>query len=331
MDHLRSARSRRLAALLAALLSSSPLRAADSPPAPAPVSSLELARHVLNRLAYGPRPGEAEAVAAQGIERWIALQLAPEKIDDSAVRARIAGFETLRLSDRELYERFEKPLRDARAMMRKAQEKGVPDEAAREQTVETLRRSIPPEDRPRRVLEELTASRLIRAAESPRQLEEILVDFWMNHFNVDARKGPDRVFIASFERDVVRPRVLGRFEDLLRATAKSPAMLWYLDNARSVAEPQNRPAGANRRIERAMRFVEPELRGQMPTGLNENYARELLELHTLGVDAGYTQADVTELARVLTGWGIDRRGSGSGGFQYRPAVHDAKEKHVLGH
>jgi uncharacterized protein (DUF1800 family) len=108
-------------------------------------------------------------------------------------------------------------------------------------------------------------------------------------------------------------------------------MLWYLDNARSVAEPQNRPAGANRKVERAMRFVEPELRAQMPTGLNENYARELLELHTLGVDAGYTQADVTELARVLTGWGIDRRGAGSGGFQYRPAVHDAKEKHVLGY
>jgi uncharacterized protein (DUF1800 family) len=329
MDEIRARASRSLALLLAALLCTSSVRAAVS--APASASSPEIARHVLNRLAYGPRPAEVDRVAAQGVERWIAQQLHPEKIDDSAVRDRLAGLETLRLSEAELYERFEKPVREARRMMKKASADGDSEDAAREQTMEKLRRSIPPEDRPRRVVEELTAARLIRAVESPRQLEEVLVDFWMNHFNVDARKGPDRVFVASFERDVIRPRVFGRFEDLLQETAKSPAMLWYLDNARSVAEPANRTASGDKRVQRFLQRSDPEIRAQMPPGINENYARELMELHTLGVDGGYTQKDVTELARLLTGWGIDRRGFGSGGFQFRSVVHDAKEKVVLGH
>jgi uncharacterized protein (DUF1800 family) len=326
---IRTPRRKRLALALSLAIAAHPLLASSA----APPSSSEEARalHVLNRLAYGPRPGEPEKVAASGVDRWIEAQLFPERLDDSVLRARLAPFQTLALSSAELYERFEKPLRDARRMMKKAKGDGASEEQALEGTVEKLRAKIPPSQRPRRVLEELTAARLIRATESPRQLEEVLVDFWMNHFNVFAGKGPDRVFVASFERDVVRPRVFGRFEDLLLATAKSPAMLWYLDNARSVAEPENRPAGANRKIERFMRRLEPDIAREMPSGVNENYARELLELHTLGVDGGYTQSDVTELARLLTGWGIDRRGSGSGAFQFRPVVHDAKAKTILGH
>ena len=150
----------------------------------------------------------------------------------------------------------------------------------------------------RRGIEELSAQRILRAAESERQLNEVMVDFWMNHFNVFAGKGLDLFLVASYERDTIRPRIWGRFEDLLLATAKSPAMLWYLDNARSRRD-----------------------------AINENYARELMELHTLGVDGGYTQKDVTELARVFTGWGIARR---SAKFTFRPFLHDQESKLVLG-
>ncbi len=150
----------------------------------------------------------------------------------------------------------------------------------------------------RRSIEALSAQRILRAAESERQLHEVMVDFWMNHFNVFAGKGLDRFLIAGYERDTIRPRVWGRFEDLLMATAKSPAMLVYLDNARS-------------------------RRG----AINENYAREIMELHTIGVDAGYTQKDVTELARVFTGWSIDR---GDARFTFRRALHDSDAKIVLG-
>ncbi|MEO8216793.1 MAG: DUF1800 domain-containing protein, partial [Acidobacteriota bacterium] len=216
-----------------------------------------------------------------------------------------------------------------------------------------FRKQIPPDKRPKRLVAELTGARIVRAAYSERQLNEVMVDFWMNHFNVYAAKGLDRVLIGSYERETVRPRIWGKFEDLLMATAKSPAMLFYLDNARSVAAAENRPATVRNgprqgrafgeqdwpdRRRRAMRG-EPRLdsmKTRRPAkgfpakgGLNENYARELMELHTLGVDGGYTQQDVTELARVLTGWSIARPEEG-GGFVFRAALHDTKSKKVLG-
>ena len=167
-------------------------------------------------------------------------------------------------------------------------------------------------DEPRAaVVIELAQQKLLRGIHSERQLQEVLTDFWFNHFNVDARKGPTRLMVAEYERDTIRPRVLGKFRDLLEATAKSPAMLFYLDNWMSV-DP-GRPLPRNNRRE----------------GLNENYARELMELHTLGVDGGYTQADVTEVARAFTGWTIDRPQT-DGHFVFRPIMHDTGEKIVLG-
>jgi uncharacterized protein (DUF1800 family) len=176
---------------------------------------------------------------------------------------------------------------------------------------------------------------VIRAAYSERQANEVLVDFWMNHFNVFANKGLDRVLVTSFEQETVRPRIWGRFEDLLLATARSPAMLFYLDNAQSVAEPDHRPqrrGPAGLRWPLASAFEAPPARAAGANrrgGLNENYARELMELHTLGVDGGYSQKDVTELARVLTGWSIEQRDSGD--FVFRERVHDVGGKTVLGH
>jgi uncharacterized protein (DUF1800 family) len=151
------------------------------------------------------------------------------------------------------------------------------------------------------VFDELQGQKLLRAVYSERQLEEVLTDFWFNHFNVDARKIEERPVTVAYERDVIRPRVLGRFRDLLEATAKSPAMLFYLDNWLS----------ANGR-------------------LNENYGRELLELHTLGVDGGYTQRDVVDVARCFTGWTMGDPHDGLG-FAFKPSLHDRGAKRVLGH
>ena len=193
------------------------------------------------------------------------------------------------------------------------------------------------------VMVELSEQKLLRAIYSERQLQEVLTDFWFNHFNVDARKGADRFLLTEYERDTIRPHVLGKFRDLLGATAKSPAMLFYLDNWMS-ADPNgpHLPDNAGRpRVVRGPfggRVMMPpmarEAQGNQakkaPKGLNENYGRELMELHTLGVDGGYTQKDVTEVARALTGWTIDRP-RGGGGFTFNPRLHDTGQKVVLGH
>jgi uncharacterized protein (DUF1800 family) len=295
----------------------------------------EKALHVLNRLGFGPRPGDVDRVVAMGVPAYIEEQLDPERVPDSAVAASLERLPTLEMTTAQLFDRFEKPLREAQRRRQEMQAAGSGKaDAAAGDEAEMIRRMIPLENRPRRVLEELTEARILRAAQSERQLNEVLVDFWMNHFNVFAGKGLDRVLLTSFERDVVRPRIWGKFEDLLMATAKSPAMLFYLDNAQSAAVPEHRSP----RPLRLARILGLDLRPMRPAGapgngaaggLNENYARELMELHTLGVDAGYTQKDVTELARVLTGWSIVRPEEGTA-FVFRPRLHDVGAKTVLG-
>jgi uncharacterized protein (DUF1800 family) len=184
------------------------------------------------------------------------------------------------------------------------------------------------------VVGEVSEAKLLRAIYSQRQLEEVMTDFWYNHFNVFVGKGLDRYMVASYERDVIRPHALGKFKDLLVATAKSPAMLFYLDNWQSVG-PHSELAiygpGGYRRPRRAGygRFRPRPQPRKLPTGLNENYAREIMELHTLGVDGGYTQKDVTELAKVLTGWSIERPQQG-GEFRFREIAHEPGTKYLLG-
>ena len=267
--------------------------------------------HALNRLAFGPRPGDVDKVLKDGVDVWIEQQLHPDAIPDRAVEARLQNLPTLRLSNGAIMDTYYKPLVQARRA-RKGNEGEAP--AATPELMAARQKG-------REVVEDLVAQRIIRATDSDRQLNEVMVDFWFNHFNVFIGKGQDRFMLTSYERDAIRPRIWGRFEDLLMATAKSPAMLFYLDNARSVAAPENRPVRAQRMME--MRRPEMAKKG----GLNENYAREIMELHTLGVDGGYTQKDVTELARVLTGWTIDQR---TGQFIFRPALHDTGAKTVLG-
>jgi uncharacterized protein (DUF1800 family) len=182
------------------------------------------------------------------------------------------------------------------------------------------------------VVGEVSQAKLLRAIYSQRQLEEVMTDFWYNHFNVFVGKGLDRYMVASYERDVIRPHALGKFKDLLLATAKSPAMLFYLDNWQSVGPNSDLAIyGPRANLRPRRRFARPRPPARKrPTGLNENYAREIMELHTLGVDGGYTQNDVTELAKILTGWGIEKPQQG-GEFRFREIAHEPGTKYFLGH
>ncbi|MCU1302144.1 MAG: hypothetical protein JWQ87_2428 [Candidatus Sulfotelmatobacter sp.] len=449
------------------------------------------AMQALNRLTFGARVGDVQQVMAMGVEKWIDLQLHPEKIDDSALNSRLAPLATLRMSTKEIAEDFPNPqllnqvmngrrsmpsdpirraiykVQLARFQDRKneagknasivaadrpgntasersamtantaqesaganAQNTGMtaaasdttpsagidasadmnasgnenmmaasappaaPVKMTPEEEAQARRRedqlyadlevqqlpSLPPDQRFKKILDmptasqvafaeslrggkglafleglspkqretllamnnplgvvtnELAQAKLLRAVYSQRQLDEVMTDFWVNHFNVFIDKGLDRLLVTSYERDVIRPRALGKFEDLLVATAKSPAMLFYLDNWLSVGPnsvravgPPPRPYG---RYGRRYPPQQPQRnQGRRPSGLNENYGRELLELHTLSVNGGYSQRDVTEVAKVFTGWTIDKPAEG-GEFKYEPRMHEPGSKLVLGH
>ena len=305
-------------ATLTAVLCSAALAvcALGSPSARTPADSDEAIVHVLNRVAFGPSAADMQHVRTVGIARYLDEQLHPERLSDSGMDARLAGLQTLHLSSREIAERFEIPQLMARRAKKQNQNNPPPPGAEQAPGGEAQRKA-------NQVVIELSEQKLLRAAYSERQLQEVLVDFWFNHFNVDARKGPARFLLTEYERDTIRPHVLGKFRDLLEATAKSPAMLFYLDNWMS-ADPNGPHPEPGRP---APRFRRP---GAEPKGLNENYGRELMELHTIGVDGGYTQKDVTEVARALTGWTIQNPRLG-GGYRFDARLHDPGQKVVLGH
>jgi uncharacterized protein (DUF1800 family) len=346
----------------------------------------------LNRLTFGPRPGDVQSVKSMGLKKWIDQQLHPEAIaENPALTAKLQSMDTLRMSATELVRNYPTPqmvrqmingqlpfpndpdrrlvLTRLVARFEKGQAAGgdpnvpraAPDvkrlgELLTQEQIRSLRQGTPqqrmalfqsldrtkqdevvavlpagvrqslftvaPADVRRRielvngpqqvVAQDLIEGKLLRAVYGNRQLEEVLTDFWFNHFNVFLDKGADRYMVTEYERDAIRPHVLGKFKDLLEATAKSPAMLFYLDNWQSV--------GPNA----------PQARGKKgSSGLNENYGRELLELHTLGVDGGYSQKDVTEAARCFTGWSIQQPQRG-GTFIFNRRAHDDAEKTVLG-
>ena len=303
----------------------------------------------LSRLTFGPRPGDVQKVRAIGLENWIDQQLRPDKINDSAMEQFVARYSAINQDQNDLLrqyaeqQRARRQVRQERADTTRAMN-GADSMAMRQQLQQQFGLT-------RQVVTQLQSSRVARAVASERQLQEVMTDFWENHFNIYAQKGgPEPYYLTDFDQNIVRPRALGKFRDLLEAVAQSPAMLFYLDNARSMAD-STRPTlsaqgglGAIRMrplrrgglggIMGAMRGTEQIQRQQQQQrqrqGLNENYGRELLELHTLGVDGGYTQQDVINVARAFTGWTIKPPAQG-GGFIFRPQVHDAGEKVVLGH
>jgi uncharacterized protein (DUF1800 family) len=295
--------------------------------------------HVMNRIGYGPRPGDVERVRAIGLQRYIDEQLHPERVADGAMPARLAALTSVTMSSREIAERYELPTIE----VRQERKQNAADAATNPSDPPMI---DPVQQKANSLVLELSEQKMLRAVYSDRQLQEVLTDFWFNHFNVDARKGRDRFMVTEYERDTIRPQVLGTFRELLEATAKSPAMLFYLDNWMSAD-----PGGPHREMRppRIVRgrfgavFMPPMPQPQRPNepmrgigapgvrnGLNENYGRELMELHTLGVDGGYTQKDVTEVARAFTGWTMPGPRQGNG-FTFDPRLHDSGEKIVLGH
>ncbi len=284
------------------------------------------ALHVLNRLAFGPAPGDLDRVTRMGASAWIAEQLHPERLAlPSWLATQLATLRTPNESQRELVAQYREMAKAAK-QARQAETASPDGKKPRTEEGGARRKQIAT------ITVEAGDERLLQALASPRQLEEVLVDFWFNHFNVFQGKGLVRVLTESYEREAIRPHVLGRFRTMLGATAKHPAMLFYLDNWLSVAPGYQPRRGAAK-----------------ASGLNENYAREVMELHTLGVDGGYTQQDVTELARILTGWTMvpeqPRRRrvamdsspafaaprEGDSIFGFDPERHDDGRKTWLGH
>ena len=250
--------------------------------------------NVLNRLSFGPRPGDIERVKSMGINNYIQSQLRPETIKESPkVTQKIAKLTNFYLVPTELYKKNIPRLK-----------KGAKS-FTQQQRIE-MNKNV------RKVLRESEDARLIQAIFSQKQLQEVMVDFWFNHFNISVDKGNlTRLLVGTYERDAIRPYVLGNFRNLLGSTAHHPAMLFYLDNWLNTAPDSQ---GARGRFK----------------GLNENYARELMELHTIGVNGGYTQQDIITLARIFTGWGIQRRGGDGSGFKFFPERHDNSDKIFLG-
>jgi uncharacterized protein (DUF1800 family) len=321
--------------------------------------------HVLNRLTFGPSPRDLARVKEMGVSAWIDAQLRPSAAADTALATRLAPLETLHMDTVELRAKYEIPpdvrqqIQKARAEKDAAEGRTTPadpgeryeqmDAKARREEREAMVKQFPQlanlQGTPQKVVAELQAGKVLRAAYAERQLDEVMADFWFNHFNVFARKGPVEFMVGDYERGI-RERSFGKFEDLLVAVAQSPAMLFYLDNWQSVDpnfSPRDlyrqqamggrpRPAGGNRPPGAAGAKQPPK----RTFGINENYARELMELHTLGVDGGYTQADVVEVAKAFTGWTI--LGEGPGGprrnkdsrFAFVEPAHVKGDKHVLG-
>lgn len=319
--------------------------------------------HALNRLAYGPRPGDVERIRQMGLEKWIEQQLRPQTIDDQALSERLQRYPTLARSSKQLLEEFPRPGQVAK-------QEGITKEQAQEQlkskqqtaesqiivtgneNLDKAQQQLAKLQGPNRIVAELSMAKLDRAIYSDRQLEAVMEDFWFNHFNVFANKGDDKWLLTSYERDTIRPHTMGKFQDLLIATAQSPAMLFFLDNYLSADPAAVARMEAERDMRRA-RYQGAFVGGSMPTpgtfpgpatgparttqvaakkqerGLNENYGREVMELHTVGVDAGYTQQDVIQMAECLTGWTIHepRRDPQ---FFFDEKIHAEGKKVVMG-
>jgi len=340
----------------------------------------QAAAHVLNRFAFGPRPGEVDAVAKMGIDRWFERQLGGD-LPDAKVEEELQSLPALHMATAEIVRTYPPP----GLVLRQAREAGVlPNDVApkdlKGDDKKELRQKVMAWGREqgyrpeKELVGQLMVQKLTRAVDSENQLSGVMTDFWFNHFNVSLTNGRARAYLLPYERDAIRPYALSRFRDLLEATAKSPAMLIYLDNAQSSAaagvtttmqdEMQRRPmrpagiagrgrfgGGGGGRFAKAGAQGGAAAGKKGPKGLNENYARELMELHTLGVDGGYTQQDVVEVARAFTGWGVMPPGKNreqaqnrlarvekagglgfhsEGEFLFRADQHDAGEKTILG-
>src|SRR5271154_3420379 len=328
----------------------------------------EAIMHAMNRLGYGPGPGDVERIRKMGLEKWIDQQLHPDSIDDSAFEQRLQRYPTLNMSAKALIEEYPQPGQVIR-------KEGITKEEYEQQMKEKQRNAesqvivtgnenldkaqlqLAKLQGPGRIVAELSMAKVDRAVYSNRQLQAVMEDFWFNHFNVFANKGDDKWLLTSYERDTIRPHAMGKFQDLLLATAKSPAMLFFLDNYLSADPAAVAREEALKKFRRA-RYQGAFAGGSLPTpgtfpgpatsgpsaanngannaapkkperGLNENYGREVMELHTVGVDAGYTQQDVVQMAECLTGWTIHEPRKDPE-FFFDEKIHGEGKKVVMG-
>jgi uncharacterized protein (DUF1800 family) len=314
---------------------------AETKTAKKPLTEEQKIVHVLNRLGFGARPGDVERVKSVGLQKYIDQQLNGASIDDSVAENKVKRLEIFEMSTAEVFAKYPNPaallrqLEGGRQAQAAAQqnEPTADERRERQQKIQQLYREY--DLRPaNQLVPQIAANRVLRAVYSERQLQEVMVDFWQNHFNVFSGKAAVRWYIPSYERDVLRKNALGNFRDLVIGTAQHPAMLFFLDNFQSQApnaQAGNGPlqrmlqngslnARQRERIKQRQGLTDAELdqriqrarqagQAQRDRGINENYARELMELHTLGVDGGYTQKDIVEVARAFTGWTIaDPRG-----------------------
>jgi uncharacterized protein (DUF1800 family) len=310
------------------------------------LSEREAAEHLLSRLGFGGRPGDIEKLLAMGLDKWVLQQL-DQSLPDTELEKRLSGYDALALDNETIVNTY----LNAGQVLRMMQKKGTlsRDSMAKLEKADYRKDVLKLMQEkglklPQELTRQLVAQKLIRAVYSENQLQELMTDFWFNHFNVSVTKGQSQPFVLTYERDAIRPHTLGKFESLLKATAQHPAMLYYLDNASSGSDNND----MNQRIKK---MVPASSKLKKQAGLNENYAREVMELHTLGVDGGYVQADVTEVARALTGWTVrpmmkdgyggrlsklqqSRLGKNmattEGDFLFLAVRHDQKEKTVLG-
>lgn len=331
----------------------------------------QAAAHLLNRFSFGIQPGQIQEVVKMGLENWLEQQL-EMSLPDEELEKRLNVFEGLKMSNEEIVNHYLTPAQIIRLgvqekIIRNDSLSNTDREKYREELARVMRASgVKPIQELHR---QLVNQKVLRALYSNNQLKEVLTDFWFNHFNVSLTKGQSQQYVMSYERDAIRPHVLGNFKDMLLATAKHPAMLEYLDNALSVSNENERARrqqsnamlrAARERAEARLNdttmpgnaLLQQAVAARRTQGLNENYAREVMELHTMGVDGGYTQKDVTEVARALTGWSVKpmfknapairlienldetqlkRRGLIiEGDFLFRGDKHDEGEKIILG-
>lgn len=346
--------------VLALLILSSFVKKANAPVMGFPYQQFGLtkrqaATHLLNRFTYGATRADIDAVVKIGLENWFKQQLSGN-LSDKDLQAKLAVYDAINLSNtavENIYPRNAQLINLAlkNGYLNKDSVNRAEDSKAYKEKIQALMREkgYKPQQE---LFRQFINQKIVRAIYTQNQLQEVMTDFWFNHFNVSLSKNQCAIYVPAFERDVIRPNVFGNFEDLLLATAKSPAMLMYLDNFSSSGTMQNTMADGNKKM--GLRKTQNQ-KSKNKQGLNENYAREVMELHTLGVDGGYTQADVTQAARILTGWTlapmgdngygaavkkiIDRIGEDNlkkngfvreGDFMFVANRHDNGEKIVLG-
>lgn len=307
--------------------------------------------HFLNRTSFGAKPGDVERINKIGIKQYLEQQLNADSINDAVAEQKVDDLEIFKMTTAEVFAKYPNPTgllrqlegnRSRRSNQTNSTAEAAPSADEQRQRRQKLQEYYQKYDlKPAgQLMPQITANRVLRAVYSERQLQEVMVDFWQNHFNVYSGKAAVRWYIPSYERDVLRKNALGNFKDLVVGTAQHPAMLFFLDNFESVSPNTQQNSRGNTRLQQAVRNggVTPRMREQIKKrqnitdaeldrrieqakrqnqqaeqrprrGLNENYARELMELHTLGVDGGYTQKDIAEVAKAFSGWTIaDPRG-----------------------